>query len=112
MTVNGTVKVVADGGFQLNDRNGDVLTFVDERMDVGQDVPLFNDRFVGSPLGGVQQQVDAVASHHDDDGGHWRTDAQRGRHHYHQHLRHASSTPKFRGYVDGALYDAGTAVDP
>ena len=103
VTVNGTVRVVADGGFQLNDRNGDVLTFVDERMDVGQDVPLFNDRFVGSAVAANNKWMQSLLTMTATVGTGALT-LNAGAITTINTYATLSSTAKFRGYIDGALY--------
>jgi hypothetical protein len=62
VTVNGTVRVVADGGFHLTDDYGDTLTFTDERMDVGRDLPLFTDRFTGTAVAAHNKWVQSLAT--------------------------------------------------
>jgi hypothetical protein len=51
VTVNGTVNAyILDGGVQLQDKYGEQLSFAEDRIDVGRDVPLFADRFVGASI--------------------------------------------------------------
>lgn len=103
VSVNGTVRVVADGGFQLNDRNGDVLTFTDERIDVGRDLPLFQDRFVGTAVAANSKWMQSLATMTVTVGSGAATLNAGSSVAINTHAT-LSSASKFRGYMDGALY--------
>lgn len=103
VTVNGTVRVVADGGLQLSDRYGDDIAFADGRVDVGRDVPLFSDRFVGSALAthnkwaaSILTQTVTVANGAATLNASAITTVNT--------YSNLISVPKFRGWTDGALY--------
>lgn len=104
VTVNGTVSVnVVDGGMALYDRYGDDLIFADHRIDTGRDVPVFQDRFVGSAVAAhnkwaqsILTQTATVAS----GGITLNASAITTINTYSTLL----TVPKFRGYTDGALY--------
>jgi len=108
VTVNGTVQVVADGGFQLNDSRGQTLRFADNRVDIGRDAPLFRDVFVGSAVAGHNKWAQSILTQ--------TATVAAGAITLNASAITTLNTystlltvPKFRGYADGALYFHGRA---
>lgn len=103
VTVNGQVNVISDGGLQISDQYGRNLVFTDERMDIAQDQPLFQDRFVGATVAANNKWMQSLATMTATVATGGITLNAGGSVAINTHAT-LSSAPKFRGYVDGALY--------
>jgi hypothetical protein len=102
VTVNGTVRVVADGGLQITDEFGDALVFTDERMDVGRDTPLFTDRFVGTAVASNNKWMQSLLTMTAPVSA-GAVNLNAGASVLANTYATLATTPKFRGYIDAAL---------